>query len=88
MFFLVLARSALTKELPMTPTPADSSRPRAKITSTCGHAADAEGMRLLAGTIDGPTSRPAANRMAVNAARRITTPMLADELTRPFHAEC
>ena len=43
MFLFDLERSALTNALPSTPTPADSIRPRAKITSTAGHAADADG---------------------------------------------
>ena len=70
MFLFTFDRSALTNALPITPTPGDSSRPRAKITSTCGQAADADGMALLPGRIDGPTSRPAATSDAVAAATR------------------
>src|SRR6476620_2959848 len=94
--FFTLDRSALMNAFPSTPAPGDSSRPLAKITSTCGQAADADGMALPPGSIDGPTSRPVATRVAVTAAMRprrirsmllrstriIITPMLADELTR------
>ena len=44
MFLLVLERSALMNALPRMPTPGDSIRPRAKTTSTAGHAADADGV--------------------------------------------
>ena len=37
MFLFVFERSALMNALPSLPTPGDSSRPRAKITSTSGH---------------------------------------------------
>src|SRR4051812_30868819 len=98
MFLFTFLRSAPTNAFPSTPTPGDSNRPRAKITSTCGQAADAEGIAAPPGRIDGPTSRPVATRTAVTAAmrlrrarsmllrstRKITSPMLADELTQSF----
>src|SRR5690349_20542355 len=102
MFLLTLFRNAPTNALPSTPTPAGSSRPRAKTTSTCGHAADADGTALLPGRIEGPTSRAVAESVANPAAarprrmrrpillvsrRKITSPMLADELTHPLQRE-
>src|SRR3954464_4408196 len=68
MFLFTFLRTAPTKAFPRNPTPGDSSRPRAKITSTCGQAADADGIAEPPGRIDGPTSNPVATRAAVNAA--------------------
>src|SRR6476660_7553690 len=73
MFLFVLERSALMNAFPRTPTPGDSSRPRAKTTSTAGQAADADGTAPGAGTAVGAIS-PAAARTtaaATNAIRRV-----------------
>src|SRR5258705_9028621 len=79
MFLLVLERRALTNALPRMPTPAGSVRPRAKTTSTAGHAADADG--VMCGDSAGATSRAAATSTTTTPAvrwRRITKAMLAE----------
>src|SRR3954454_1382336 len=103
MFLFTFFRSALMNAFPSTPTPGDCSRPRAKITSTCGQAADADGTTSLPGSTEGPTSRPAATStaavaltrprrirrlMVLRSRRIITSPMLADELTLATTERC
>src|SRR5215204_463382 len=58
MFLLLLDFRALTNALPSIPTPAGSTRPRAKMTSTSRHAAEAEGTTPGAGSAAGAI-RPA-----------------------------
>src|SRR5215208_326152 len=72
MFLFDFERSALMNALPSTPTPGDSTRPRAKTTSTAGQAANAEGTTPGTGTAAG-VIRPAAarrNAPASNEPRR------------------
>src|ERR1700734_1860252 len=60
-FLLTLDRSALTKLLPTTPAPGDSSRPRANTSSTSEHEADAFGISVAGASIKPAARMPAAH---------------------------
>src|SRR5689334_22297948 len=82
-FLPLFLRSALTKVLPIWPGPTGSNRPRAKMTSTAGQAADAVGIPIA--VTAGVTSRAAAVRAVTNVATTslriscgVTQAMLAD----------
>src|ERR1700749_5058374 len=64
-FRLTRGRSALTKALPTTPAPGDSSRPRANTTSTGEQEADAFGIEAITvGIVAGATPIAAASNPA------------------------
>src|ERR1700749_2121821 len=70
-FRLTRDRSALTKALPTTPAPGDSSRPRANTTSTGGQEADAlEIEAVKVGVVAGASSiAEASNPAGANLAK-------------------
>src|SRR6185369_16890774 len=91
MFLSDFERSALTKGLPIAPSPAGSIRPRAKTTSTWGQAAEADGMApVVPGTALG-TSNPATARRTAAArsrprrTRRPGSLLIPRILTEPIH---